>query len=155
MGTSESEWRNITSGVPQGSVLGPLLFVIYINDLPDKIKNIMEMYADDSKAISEGSVMSQSELQADINEIDNWCKKWSMSLNSKKCKIMHYGKNNPRNKYYIQHGEEKVWLQESEVEKDLGIMVSCDGKHGKQVEAAVSKANSALGRMRKTFKLIN
>ena len=55
---------------------------------------------------------------------------------------MHYGKN----------GEEKVWLQESEVEKDLGIMVSIDGKHGKQVEAAVSKANSALGRMRKIFK---
>ena len=110
------------------------------------------MYADDSKVISEGNVMSQSELQADINEIDNWCKKWSMSLNSKKFKIMHYGKKNPRNKYYIQHGEEKVWLQESEVEKDLGIMVSSDGKYGKQVEAAVSKANSALGRMRKTFK---
>ena len=97
------------------------------------------MYADDSKVISEGSVMSQSELQADINEIDNWCKKWSMSLNSKKCKIMHYGKKNPRNKYYIQHGEEKVWLQESEVEKHMGIMVSIDGKHGKQVEAAVLK----------------
>ena len=96
MGTSESKWRNIASGVPQGSVLGPLLFVIYINDLPEKIKNIMEMYADDSKVISEGSVMSRSELQADINEIDNWFKKWSMSLNSKKCKIMHYGKKNPK-----------------------------------------------------------
>ena len=103
MGTSESKWRKITSGVSQGSILGPLLFVIYINDLPDKIKNIMEMYADDSKVISEGSKTSQSELQADINTIDNWCRKWSMSLNSKKCKIMYYGKKNPRNKYYIQH----------------------------------------------------
>ncbi len=53
MGEIESDWRDILTGVPQGSVLRPLLFVIYINDLPDGLKSIFKMYADESKVISE------------------------------------------------------------------------------------------------------
>ena len=68
---------------------------------------------------------------------------------------MHYGKQNPKRRYYIENGGTKVWLEETEVEKDLGMIVSSDGKNSKQVEAAVAKANSALGRMRKTFKYFN
>ncbi len=71
--------------MPQGSVLGPVLFVIYINDLPGKIKNIFEMYADDSKVIAEVGDTKKSNLQSDINEIKKWCTKWSMCLNSCKC----------------------------------------------------------------------
>ena len=138
MGEYESKWRAITSGVPQGSVLGPLLFVIYINDLPDKINNIFEMYADDSKVIAEVGDTNESSLQSDINEIKNWCTRWSMCLNSSKCKIMHFGKNNPRKNYYIENEESKVWLDKTEFEKDLGVMISSDGKNSKQVEAAVS-----------------
>jgi len=70
--------------------------VIYINDLPDRIFNVVEMYADDSKVISELKEGPDSSLQEDINEINGWCKKWSMSLNSSKCKIMHFGKHNHR-----------------------------------------------------------
>ena len=78
-----------------------------------------------------------------------------MSLNSSKCKIMHFGKNNPRKKYYIDGKDGRVWLESTDVEKDLGVMISSDGRNSKQVEAAVSKANRALGRMRKTFKFFN
>ena len=88
MGDFESEWRKITSGVPQGSVLGPHLFVIYINDLPDGLENTFKMYADDSKVIAEvEDKITESKLQTDIHKIKDWCDKWSMSLNSKKCKV--------------------------------------------------------------------
>ncbi len=69
-----------------------------------------------------------------------------------KCKIMHFGKNNPRKNYFIENEGSKVWLEKTEVEKDLGVMVSSDGKNIKQVEAAVSKANRTLGRIRKLLK---
>ena len=93
MGDFESDWRKITSEVPQGSVLGPLLFVIYINDLPDGLLNTFKMYADDSKVIAEvEDTNSEFKLQKDINKIKDWCDKWSMSLNGKKCKVMHFGK---------------------------------------------------------------
>ena len=93
MGNIESEWRDIRSGVPQGSVLGPLLFVIYINDLPDGLTNCFKMYADDSKVIAEAVDLDQvSTLQEDIGKIKEWCDKWSMCLNSNKCKVMHLGK---------------------------------------------------------------
>ena len=151
MGEAESEWRDILSGVPQGSVLGPLLFVIYINDLPDGVKNIFKMYADDSKVIAE----SGQGLQEDIGRIKEWCNKWSMKLNSQKCKIMYFGKGNPGRTYYIDGEGERVILEGTEEEKDLGVIISNNGKNNRQAEKAISKANSQLGRMRRTFKFFN
>ncbi len=83
------------SGVPQGSVLGPLLFVIYINDLPDGLQNVFKMYADDSKVIAEVGEDRHETLQRDVLRIKDWCDKWSMCLNSSICKIMHLGEKNP------------------------------------------------------------
>ena len=86
MGEIVSEWRDILSGVPQGSVLGTLLFAIYINDLPDGMENVFKMYADDSKVIGEvGEEGQDSKLQRDIMKIKEWCNKWSMCLNARKC----------------------------------------------------------------------
>ena len=156
MGEFESGWRDILSGVPQGSVLGPLLFVVYINDLPDGLENMFKMYADDSKVISEvDGFLLDSNLQRDINKIKDWCDKWSMCLNSSKCKVMHFGKKNPEKDYYIGHGPERVLLGKTENEKDLGVLIDNSGKSSRQVQAAVSKANSALGRMRATFQFFN
>jgi hypothetical protein len=151
MGDIESDWRKILSGVPQGSVLGPLLFVIYINDLPDGLDSIFEMYADDSKVIAE----SGPKLQEDIIKIKNWCDKWSMCLNSSKCKVMHFGKVNPGKAYYIGSGSERVVLEETKAEKDLGVIISSDGKNNGQVIKAVNRANAELGRLRKTFQFFN
>ena len=156
MGEIESEWGDILSGVPQGSVLGPLLFVIYINDLPDGLENIFKMYADDSKVIAEaGGLEGDSKLQRDIVKIKNWCDKWSMSLNSSKCKIMHFGKKNPGRSYYVDNEIDRVTLGVTEAEKDLGIIIANNCKNNLQAEKSINKANYELGRMRKTFQFFN
>ena len=64
---------------------------------------------------------------------------------------MHFGKNNLESEYFIENGDEQVVLGKTEVEKDLGVIIEKRGKSSKQVQAAVSRANSILGRMRKTF----
>jgi ribonucleases P/MRP protein subunit RPP40 len=95
IGDNSSEWEDVTSSVPQGSVLGPLLFTIFINDLPDKIKNECRLYADDSTVI--GVIESEEdaiEIQKDIDSMQNWAKTWQMSFNYDKCKVLHFGKKN-------------------------------------------------------------
>ena len=107
---SYSEYFSVTSGVPQGSVLGPILFLIFINDLPLEVLSPMSLFADDSKVFSRiisnknlkgnienGNVM----LQRDLNTITDWAKKWKMEFNVDKCKIMHLGTQNPKNTYTI------------------------------------------------------
>ena len=109
------------------------------------------MYADDSKVIAE----SGQGLQEDIGRIKEWCNKWSMKLNSQKCEIMYFGKGNPGRTYYIDGEGERVILEGTEEEKDLGVIISNNGKNNRQAEKAISKANSQLGRMRRTFKFFN
>ena len=70
-----SEWRKIKAGVPQGSVLGPLLFLIYINDLPDGITSICKIFADDT------SLFSFNELNSDLERINQWAYQWKMQFN--------------------------------------------------------------------------
>ena len=95
IGDNYSEWVEVTSSVPQGSVLGPLLFTIFINDLPENVKNICKLYADDCKLI--GVVRNEDDLeqiQIDIDKLQQWAKTWQMSFNYEKCKVMHFGKKN-------------------------------------------------------------
>ena len=81
------------SGLPQGFVLGPLLFVIYVYDLIDGKKNSCKMYADDTKIISVIKTQNDSEaLQSDLNLLLEWSDKWLLKFNIDKCKIMHVGK---------------------------------------------------------------
>jgi len=82
-----SEWIMVTSGVPQGSVLGPLLFLIFVQDLPDWIKNSIMMFGDDTKiwtAIANGD--DAESLQQDLNRLGDWSDKWLLKFNPAKCK---------------------------------------------------------------------
>ncbi len=100
LGKYVSDWKAVLSGVPQGSVLGPLLFVIFINDLVFNKTNKCKLYADDTKVIS--IIKSQddiSNLQDDLDKMVEWSDKWLVKFNNDKCKVMHIGGNNPNAEY--------------------------------------------------------
>ena len=157
LGEVESDWCEVTSSVPQGSVLGPVLFVIYINDMPEVMTNMCKLYADDSKIMAkinnDNPDADAMGLQDDIDNIVIWSEKWKMKLNSKKCKVMHLGKINPKCSYYLHDtvsGEDHC-LEGTEIEKDLGVFISANLKAKTQVDRASAKAASVLGRLKNTF----
>jgi hypothetical protein len=95
LGDYISMWKLVISGIPRGSVLCPLLFVIFINDLVDNIKNNCKLYADDTKIISIIKNNNDCDaLQEDLNQLVLWSDKWLLKFNNQKCKIMHVGTNN-------------------------------------------------------------
>jgi len=95
-----SEAFKVTSGVPQGSVLGPILFLIFINDLPLEVISLLSLFADDTKLFRR--IISENDreiLQKDLDNIAKWADKWKMEFNVGKCKIMHLGRSNPGYSY--------------------------------------------------------
>ena len=97
-----STWKEVLSGVPQGSVLGPILFLIYINDLDGaaRLVNILRKFADDTKlGKSVPNEEARDGLQQALDELCSWADKWGMSFNVSKCKVMHLGHNNQRYQY--------------------------------------------------------
>jgi len=97
-----SSWLDVISGVPQGSVLGPLLFLIYINDIGDCIKEFVYIFADDTKVMGPVSTDAEAKhLQETINQLNEWAERWQMEFNADKCSILHFGKNNPRHVYRL------------------------------------------------------
>ena len=95
-----SDTCQVISGIPQGSVLGPTLFVIYVNDLPRDLRTYSNMLADDLKAMK-GIACPRDNviMQEDINSISDWCALWMMPPNPSKCKILHSGMTNPQHRY--------------------------------------------------------
>ena len=93
---SESQWAPVLSGIPQGSILGPILFTLFINDLPNGIQSLISLFADDSKIhlplVTEDST---NQLQADLEVLEVWSKAMQMRFNPKKYKVMHLGRTNP------------------------------------------------------------
>ncbi len=91
---TESSWGDVTSGIPQGSILGPLLFVIFINDLPDVTNSSsILLFADDTKLYSNiGDIQDQKLMQTDVNNMAEWSKTWSLKFHPDKCKVMRFCK---------------------------------------------------------------
>ena len=153
LGEFVSEWVKVNSSVIQGSVLGPLLFILFINDLVDCIVNKSKLFADDTKVLAKTNNTTESSLQKDINNILEWTNTWLMRLNLEKCKIMHFGKKNPKTNYTMKsyESEELIQIEKTESERDLGIQVSSNLKYDAQVSKSASKANTMLGILKRTF----
>ena len=135
-----SDPRPVRSGVPQGSVLGPLLFVLYINDMPDDIHNLLLLFADDAKLCTKASNVTAN--QSDLDKLAQWQEKWGLTFNTNdsKCKVMHIGKANPCNKYLL-NGEE---LPSTTEEKDLGVWLTNDYSWKRNIDNNIKKARSTM-----------
>ena len=148
----ESNWSNVLSGVPQGSVLGPVLFVVYINDLPETVHSTVKMFADDTKLFSDTSLEENyRELQDDIHTLTSWAKEWQLTFNAAKCKVMQLGKRNIDRKYYMMQDGEPVELETTKLEKDLGVHIDDELKISQHTEIQVNRANKLLGLLRRSL----
>ncbi len=153
---TDSEWKEIHSGVPQGSVLGPVLFLIYINDLPDALVNDIYMFADDTKlSLQNAEQEGCASLQRDLDCIDDWSTTWQLKFNISKCKTMHLGHHNIRQTYQMGQGNERTNLLQVSSEKDLGVTFQDDLQFSQHIADKVKKANSMLGLVRRSFKFMN
>lgn len=119
-----SDWKDITSGIPQGSVLGPILFLVFINDLPGAINGLMKIFADDAKIYyAVDSQDTPSLLQEDICRAENWAKNWKMSFNVKKCHHLHVGETSQVFSYKMSIAGNESYIERVKSEKDLGVTI--------------------------------
>ena len=158
VGGSSSEWKDVTSGVPQGSVIGPLLFIIYINDLPDNIVSTLYMFADDTKCFREiAGPNDQGILQSDLDQLQKWSKKWLLQFHPEKCKIMTISKlkTHTQRGYTMQNEGNIIRLERAEMEKDLGIMVDEQLTFETHINEKINKASRVMGLIRRSFVHLN
>ena len=139
-----SDPADVLSGVPQGTVLGPLLFLIYINDMPDVVSHgtYVRLFADDFLAYRPiHSDQDQIILQQDLTALQNWAERWGMRFNPKKCYIMHIHRSQIRSRIYQLCGEVLYSVSKA---KYLGVLISNDLSWNEQVCKVAAKANTTL-----------
>ena len=146
-----STWHTVTSGVPQGSILGPILFAIFINDLEDNIEDMVTLvkkFADDTKLAQViNSEADQRALQSGLDQLLNWSVTWGMNFNTKKCHILHLGRQNPHYTYNLSQSP----LASVTEEKDIGVLITGNLKPSRQCENAARVANGVLSQVLRTF----
>ena len=144
----ESDWELVGSSVPQGTVLGGILFILFVNDIDVDVVAFLRKFADDTKIAKVVETENDAvALQRDVDTLVEWARKWEMTFNVEKCKVLHVGRRNKKFEYRM--GD--VVLSQTTVEKDLGVWMSGDLKSAYQCEKAAKLANAALGLISRSF----
>ncbi len=136
-----SGWALVTGGDPQGSVLGPVLLIIQMNDINFGLNNFIAKFADDTKignsAISDRNIQS---LQDHLHKISASSDRWEMPFNVKKCHILQMGTRNQKYDYEMSG----VKLESVQYIKDLGVTIASNLKFAQQCKDATDKTNRML-----------
>ena len=145
-----STWKESKARVPQGSVLGPFLFLVFINDITNNIKSYIKLFADDTMIfiVVEDPTQAAQILNDDLQTIHQWSETWLVKFNAKKTKSLLFGsKSNrhPHPKLYLNHQE----ISEVENHMHLGITLSSNGKWDEHISNIIAKTNFKLTVFRK------
>ena len=154
VGDSYSANAKVLSGIPQGSILGPILFTVYINDLPHGISSSCKNFADDTKIFDIAN--NYRLIQQDMKLLQTWSNKWLLYFNAEKCKVLHVGRTNQCYKYSMEI-EENVTQEISKCteEKDLGVIFDNTLSFDAHINNVINKATRMTGIIRRTFSYLN
>ena len=130
-------------------VLGPILFTIFINDIPVDISSCIKIFADDTKVYNNAHLSHI--IQSDLDRLAFWSEKWLLPFNVDKCKVLHYGKKNPK-QGYVMNGN---IISPSPSIKDLGITFQDNLSFDQHICKITSMANSRLGIIKSVFQVIH
>ena len=149
IGNSMSEAKEVISGVPQGTILGPLCFILYINSIENTVKEgSLSIYADDCKVFASFPITQvEPVLNNDLQRILDWAQKSQLSLSIQKCSILHLGYNNPTREYILNG----LPLKSSRECLDLGVSISSDLKFSTHCQTIASKASQRAGSILRFF----
>ena len=149
-----SAWTSVASGVPQGTVLGPTLFLLYVADIPHVVKSFLEMFADDTKIYRcIKNLDDRRVLQGDLDALEKWSDDWLLKFKFCKCKHMTIARRQalPEFRYQMHDNGVPTDVDVCTEEKDLGVIICNTLKVKKQCIAAANKANRALGMIKRAF----